>query len=795
MTRGGGSGDWAERPARRRSGRHSRAPQEFGDPGAYAAPEHSAQAESSSAPAPHARPDPYAAASPYAQEDRYPPAGFHGAPGAYGQADPSLAAGPDGQLRPYGGQQNPGASAGRNGQADPYGRTGPHAVPGPYDQTDPSYGGRGRPRAQPGLPRGGDPLRGSNSLGGAGAPPGSDSRPGRGTGGVRDSLPGRDPLSARDSLPGRGSPAPADPRYGQFPPQGPDQYLPRDGHAPGIPRAPQDRHAPREAGSGAGFYGPPGPYPDGDLGGQDRRRQDRYGEQAGYGEQNGYGRSGSYGPPSASPSPFAGGGAPGYGPHDARAQRGFGGEPDAYGLAAPPGGGDYGPFRWRPPADVGGPEGPPAVPGHGGGTYHAPQPGPGDWEPGRPAGRRPGRDDGGADDHEPGPVGGEAWEDDAGGPAEWDDAPARDGLIPGFEARRDSRRGRGGRPRRRAGRLLAPVIAPIVALVVLVGLGIGGYKIYQKFQSPDYSGPGTGEVTVQVQAGDTAESLGPRLVQAGVVASSSSFISAVKHSSCPTCLQPGFFLLHKHMNSALAYKLLLNPASRIQTAVTIPEGLRLAQILSHLGGAKSPIPASAYAKALKDTAALGLPSYANGNPEGYLFPATYDITPGMNATSVLQAMVTRFKTEAANIDLPHAAAAVHLPPGKVITVASILEAEGGNPKYYSRVAEVIYNRLSQGMNLGLQSTVDYALHSFAIKLTYAQAHVDSPYNTYIHPGLPPGPIDSPGDAAIQAALHPAHGDLLYFVTVDLKTGLTEFTNTEAGFRQLVALCQKNGAGC
>src|SRR5215472_18025781 len=122
----------------------------------------------------------------------------------------------------------------------------------------------------------------------------------------------------------------------------------------------------------------------------------------------------------------------------------------------------------------------------------------------------------------------------------------------------------------------------IVALVVLVALGFGGYKIYKHFQSPDYSGPGFGEVSVQVNPGDTAESLGPRLVQLGVVASTSSFVSAVKQSSCPTCLQPGFFSLHKHMNSALAYKLLLNPASRIQSLVTIPEGLRMSQILTAL---------------------------------------------------------------------------------------------------------------------------------------------------------------------------------------------------------------------
>jgi UPF0755 protein len=341
------------------------------------------------------------------------------------------------------------------------------------------------------------------------------------------------------------------------------------------------------------------------------------------------------------------------------------------------------------------------------------------------------------------------------------------------------------------GRALAPTVAMLVALVVLIALGFGGYKIYQHFQSPDYSGPGFGEVTVQVNPGDTAESLAPRLVQLGVVASTSSFVSAVKQSPDPTGLQPGFFRLHKHMNAALAYKLLLNPDSRIQSVVVVPEGLRLTQILARLEATKSPIPASAYAKAVRDTAALGLPSYARGNPEGYLFPATYDITPGMNATSVLQAMVARFDQEATSVNLASAAAAIHRTPAEIITIASLLQVEGGTSKYFGLVAEVIYNRLNAHWKLGLQSTVNYALHLNRTSLTQSQLAVDSPYNTYIHTGLPPGPIDSPGDAAIQAALHPAHGNYTYFVTVN-KAGLTEFTNSAAVFHELEAECQRNG---
>jgi UPF0755 protein len=740
VTHDGGSGDWAERPPRRRSGRHSRAPQDYGDPGAYGAPD------------PYAQPDPYPAAGPHAQADPYPAGGSH-APGGYGQADLYPPADSGAWPRPYGDQQGSGAHAGGNGQEgrgrrarppgpDPYAPSGPDAT-GPYGRTDPSYG----------RPRGSDPLRGGSSPGGRGSLPGRDPRLGQGSTGGRGPLPGsdpfpergpfpgRDPLAGRDSFPGRDPLTHTDPRRGRTAPQPPGQYPPADGYAP------RERYGPPANGAGTEAYGPPGGYPAGDHGGRGPGRQDRYGEPTGYGEQNGYGPADTYGGPDRT-------GAPAYGP-----------------------------------------EGMPARPGYGGRDQQRAGPDPGTWDPGRETGRRRGRDDIEAAAAQPGrgPAGEGAWEDEADEPGPWADAPARDGLIPGFGERQDFRRGRSRRPGRRVGRALAPPVAMLVALVVLVALGFGGYKIYQHFQSPDYSGPGFGEVMVQVDPGDTAESLGPRLVRLGVVASTSSFVSAVKQSSCPTCLEPGFFRLHKHMNSALAYKLLLNPAARIQSVVVIPEGLRLTQILARLEAVKSPIPASAYAKAVKDTAALGLPSYAKGNPEGYLFPATYAITPGMNATSVLQAMVTRFDQEATSVSLASAAAADHLTPGQVITVASILEAEGGNPKYYPLVAEVIYNRLNAHWALQLDSTVNYALHRFGISLTVSQLHFDSPYNTFLHKGLPPGPIDSPGDAAIQAALHPAHGNYMYFVTVDLKTGLTKFTNSAAVFAQYVAECQRNKA--
>jgi UPF0755 protein len=116
-------------------------------------------------------------------------------------------------------------------------------------------------------------------------------------------------------------------------------------------------------------------------------------------------------------------------------------------------------------------------------------------------------------------------------------------------------------------------------------------------------------------------------------------------------------------------------------------------------------------------------------------------------------------------------------------VASLVQAEGGRLQDYPKIARVIYNRLAQGMKLELDSTVLYGLNSYGIIASDKQLQSGSPYNTYKHSGLTPGPIDSPGNAAIQAALKPASGDWVYFVTVNPKTGETLFTDSQTQFEQ------------
>jgi UPF0755 protein len=337
-------------------------------------------------------------------------------------------------------------------------------------------------------------------------------------------------------------------------------------------------------------------------------------------------------------------------------------------------------------------------------------------------------------------------------------------------------------------------VAVIVALLVIVG---GGYVVGSKgfhylkdhLSSPaaDYSGPGKGHVLFQVKPGETVSAIGRELKARRVVASVEAFSNAANGK---TGIQVGYYQLKKKMSAQDAFNALINPKNILTTKVTIPEGLRVADILPILAaGTKYPV--SAFRSALKDTSALGLPSYANGNPEGYLFPSTYGFGPKEKPVNMLTDMVTRWKQAAQADGLVAAASKLGKTPGDLMTIASLVQAEGRGPDM-PKIARVIYNRLDGpgdkgGTNglLQIDATVNYALHrKGVVAVTTAETQdTQSPYNTYLTPGLPPGPIDAPGDAAIKAAAKPATGPWYYYVTVNLKTGETKFTASYSQFLQ------------
>ncbi|MEW1723340.1 endolytic transglycosylase MltG [Streptomyces sp. NPDC093109] len=228
-----------------------------------------------------------------------------------------------------------------------------------------------------------------------------------------------------------------------------------------------------------------------------------------------------------------------------------------------------------------------------------------------------------------------------------------------------------------------------------------------------------------------------------------------------------------------------------RTTLVVPEGRRAGQIYRSVDEALR-LPAGTTVKALA-TAKLPLPKTAGGNPEGYLFPATYPIDPSTTPAGLLAYMVStahqRFgsgqhsgSTSGAAADTTHY---------RTVTIASIVQAEADTAADMGKVARVVQNRLALGMPLQMDSTVNYALNRSTLDTSHHDTKTDSPYNTYARKGLPPTPIGNPGEEAMNAARNPPRGDWLYFVTV--RPGDTRFTHTYAEHRENVAEFNRNRA--
>ncbi len=328
----------------------------------------------------------------------------------------------------------------------------------------------------------------------------------------------------------------------------------------------------------------------------------------------------------------------------------------------------------------------------------------------------------------------------------------------------------------RARRGVGRAIAVLLLLALVVGLVLGGRALISRVSgggSDDYTGPGTGEVTVQIEPGDTAAQIGAQLVDKGVVRTRSAFFSVARDDPRAKELQPGFYRLKKQMPAAAAFDLLLDPSARLVGRVVVPEGLTVAQTLETLAKG-SDIPLADYQSAAKATGELGLPDYAKGRLEGFLFPATYEIDPGMSAKDVLSELVARFNQAAESVDLVAGAEKLGRTPYEVVTVASLIEREVRRDADYPKVASVVYNRLEKGEPLGIDASTLFGVGKTAGgQLTKSDLAKDTPYETRRRAGLPPTPIASPGEATLKGALNPAPGDLRWYVLADAD-GTTAF---------------------
>lgn len=328
-------------------------------------------------------------------------------------------------------------------------------------------------------------------------------------------------------------------------------------------------------------------------------------------------------------------------------------------------------------------------------------------------------------------------------------------------------------PTRRSGAFPFIIMGMVALGVVSLFAGFMAPRYFSDPPVPDYSGDGTGSVTVVVNPGDTLYDVGLELTALGVTASSSAFTQAAAKNDAATGLQPGTYALRSQMSGAAALDLILDPSSRVTSNFTIPEGARMTKVFE-IASKATGIPVSDFEAVAADPSNLGLPSWANGNPEGFLYPATYEFQPDSSALTLMQGMVAKFNEVAKAINLEGEAANQGLDPYDVVITASLVEAEGG-AEDFGKVARVVRNRLEQGMPLQFDSTSNYASDSSNIQLTDEQKYEDTPYNTYLYTGLIPTPINQPGEAALKAALFPEEGDWLFFVSVNPDKKITKFT--------------------
>lgn len=239
--------------------------------------------------------------------------------------------------------------------------------------------------------------------------------------------------------------------------------------------------------------------------------------------------------------------------------------------------------------------------------------------------------------------------------------------------------------------------------------------------------------------------------------------------------------------TAVAVPLLLPDDDARPESLTIPEGWRTSQVYGAVDKALG-VPAGTTRKAIPK-ARLKLPGDARGNPEGYLFPATYPLSKQATPESMLSYMVNTATKKFSGNQVTAGADRNALNVYQTVTIASMIEAEAGSKADMGKVARVIYNRLEQGMPLQMDSTINYALNRSTLNTRDRDTKINSPYNTYTRMGLPPTPIGNPGEEAMRAATNPAQGDWLYFVTV--KPGDTRFTSNFEEQQKNVAEFNKN----
>ena len=329
-------------------------------------------------------------------------------------------------------------------------------------------------------------------------------------------------------------------------------------------------------------------------------------------------------------------------------------------------------------------------------------------------------------------------------------------------------------------------IAVLVAFgVFAVGIWFVGTRVLGWWDgvrsAEDYIGEGKADIVVTIPKGSSVSAIGQLLTEEKVVKSAKAFTQAANmRPDDAKKLQAGRYRLRTEIPAQTAFDWLLDPSRVVRNQIQLPEGQRMSEQLDTMAKVTK-IPVGQFELAVKKPAELGLPDWAKSRPEGFFFPDTYELPDKPTAVGVIKVTTAQFAKVIEDIDFVNKAkASPAKDPYTALIMASLVEREASRDEDRVKVARVFYNRLADGMPLQSDATVAYANKiTGRVTTTDAERQINSPYNTYKVKGLPPGPITSPAENALEAAVTPAEGNWRYFVVVNLDTGETEFNDTFA----------------
>ena len=329
------------------------------------------------------------------------------------------------------------------------------------------------------------------------------------------------------------------------------------------------------------------------------------------------------------------------------------------------------------------------------------------------------------------------------------------------------------------------LLGALLSVLVVGGIAVGWVRA-----QIDPSGPPGPEVSITVAEGSSTSDVAELLDREGVISNARVFKYYARFKGADG-IKAGDFTLQRNQEMGEVIKA-LEGGPKVQTQkVTIPEGLTLKEIAARVGELPGRSPERFLAVAESGTVRSQFQPAGSTNLEGLVLPETYFVDPKDDEAKILTRMVSAFDEAANRMGLPAAAERLGLSPYEVVVVASMVEREARVAEDRAPIARVIYNRLDKKMPLQIDATVQYALGKQKERLSDKDTQIDSPYNTYEVPGLPPGPIASPGRDVLAAVLAPPPSPYLFYVLAD-ENGKHAFATTGAEHERLVAAARAKG---